>query len=543
MEASMSSFITLFSLLFLFTVSAKAQMVLVKQTVGANKSIELHSVEYIEQTAKTNAPEILRDLPLFMGEEDFTSPERYQEILYPNLPLELAFKTSKQVKTDNLLLDHELRTIIKQGPDKNRIILTIIGDGYTLAEKNKFFSDVQMLVDDMFVGVTFKSYLSMFNIYAVFVPSNESGITDRIQKDTVFGLYRSPVGSKRGIMPGNRTNIEKALDLAPAAAHYPIIIANDQFYGGLGGRYAITSSSPVSGAVVLRHELGHNFSNVGEEYDGGQVYQGANFSPTVSGSWDQWKVDNNQEAHKAQHLFGAYVWKPLTQPFVQKFKFAGNDSLFDVRISSVGWENQNDVEILLDGKPLELTGAYTYDRSFFETTPFPLSAGEHELIIRSNGNRKEHVLAYARGYAYPLDYDFQSGEVKAYNVFNESERMVGYRPTEHMCLMRDMVSKVFCPVDQENIWLQFLKRISLIDSVEVVAQRAVLKTIPLSEQDLEIRWYQRLQRAELEIEEFRNMSEIPLEKLTGAVRVEVQLKTPEVRKNSEHFTDTATINL
>jgi hypothetical protein len=156
MEGSMSSFITLFSLLFLFTVSAKAQMVLVKQTVGANKSIEIHSVEYIEQAVKFDAPEILRDLPLFMGEEDFTSPERYQEILYPTLPLELAFKTSKQVKTDNLLFDHELRTIIKQGPDKNRIILTIIGDGYTLAEKNKFFSDVQMLVDDMFVGVTFK---------------------------------------------------------------------------------------------------------------------------------------------------------------------------------------------------------------------------------------------------------------------------------------------------------------------------------------------------------------------------------------------------
>jgi len=539
----MLSLISFLSFMLISSNLVQAEMVLVKQTVRSNKSLDIHSVEYIDQTAKSSAPEVIRDLPLFMGEEDFTSPERYQEILYPSLPLEIALNSPKKLQAENPLRDFELRTIIKQGPDKNRIILTILGDGYTMAEKNKFFSDVQMLVDDMFVGVTFKSYLSMFNIYAVFVPSNESGISDRIRKDTVFGLYRSPIGSKRGIMPGNRSAIENALDLAPAAAHYPIIIANDQFYGGLGGRYAITSSSPVSGAVVLRHELGHNFSNVGEEYDGGQVYQGANFSPSISGSWDHWKNNNNQEAHKAEHLFGAYVWKPLTQAFVQKFKFAGRDSLFDVRISSVGWENPNDVEILLDGKPLELTGAYTYDRSFFETTPFPLSAGEHELIIRSNGNRKEHVLAYARGYAYPLDYDFQSGEVKAYNVFNESERMVGYRPTEHMCLMRDMVSKVFCPVDQENIWLQFLKRISLIDSVEVVAQRAVLKTIPLAEQDLEIRWYQRLQRAELEIEEFRNMSEIPLEKLTGAVRVEVQLKTPEVRKASEHFTDTATINL
>ena len=41
-------------------------------------------------------------------------------------------------------------------------------------------------------------------------------------------------------------------------------VRSEQRYGGLGGRYAITTRSKNSGSMVLRHELGHNFGNVGE---------------------------------------------------------------------------------------------------------------------------------------------------------------------------------------------------------------------------------------------------------------------------------------
>jgi len=104
----------------------------------------------------------------------------------------------------------EFRTITEQGPSQNRICLTFLGDGYTEAEKEKFFTDVAAMVDDLFNGKTFQSYKSLFNIYAVFVPSKDSGITDLQQKNTAFGLYRSPAGSKRAIMPGNTSAIERA---------------------------------------------------------------------------------------------------------------------------------------------------------------------------------------------------------------------------------------------------------------------------------------------------------------------------------------------
>jgi hypothetical protein len=514
-------------IIFYFCLSFSASAgTLVKEIISSDKS-SIKEISYISQNVE--APLVIRDLPMFMGEQDYTSKEIYRETIYPNyLP---HFYVDKDTQEEVEILGSEVRTLIKQGPDSNRIILTILGDGYTEEEKEKFFEDAQFMVDDLFVGVTFKSYIPFFNIYAVFTPSKESGITDRVKKNTAFGLYRSPVGSKRAIMPGSTMALEKALKLAPAAAHYPIVIANDEFYGGLGGRYAITSRSRVSGPIVLRHELGHNFSNVGEEYDGGQVYSGANFSRTGR-EWSHWRKNPaSAERHEAKFVFGAYIWKELTKPFVQDFYTDETMALFSLKISSVGWAKEGDVEILLDGTPLKIDGDYTRDRSFFDSEPFAIKAGNHQLIIRSNGNNPEHVLAFANGYAFPADYDFYSGEVKAFNNFNESERMVGYRPTENSCLMRNMLLKTFCSVDQENIWLQFLMRVSLIDSFKKNSDgNAELKTIPFSESNLKISWYKNNQ----ELVEFRGKKVVPD---IGGLKVQVKLVTPEVRMNSEHFQD------
>jgi hypothetical protein len=513
-----------FLLLNLFCSTAFSS-VLVKEVILNQKDLSEKHVLYSTRTV--NRPLVIRELPLYMGEQDFTSKEIYRETLYPDSTPEFFISTNKDANATPA--GSEMRTIIKQGPDANRIVLTILGDGYTDAEKEKFFEDAKFIVDDLFVGVTFKSYLPLFNIYAVFTPSKESGISDKVKKKTAFGLYRSPAGSKRAIMPGNTSAIEAALALAPTA-NYPIILANDELYGGLGGRYAITTRSRVSGPIVLRHELGHNFSNVGEEYDDGQVYSGANFSRTGIGSWDQWRENSNKEKHEANYVFGAYVWQELSKPFVQDFSTDETSSLFSVKISSVGWEKEGDVEILLDSSPLKLTGHFTKDRSFFETEPFVIRPGKHQLLIRSNGNNPAHVLAFADGFGYPRDYDFHSGEVKAFNVFNDSRTMLGYRPTENTCLMRDMLSKVFCPVDQENIWLQFLMRVSLIDSLSKTSDGKVeLKTPQLAANNLDISWFE----GEKELTQYKGQKIIPAS--VAPLKVKVKLLTPEVRLKSEYL--------
>ena len=39
------------------------------------------------------------------------------------------------------------------------------------------------------------------------------------------------------------------------ACDFPALIANDPYYGGLGGEFIISTSSKTSGSIVLRHEM------------------------------------------------------------------------------------------------------------------------------------------------------------------------------------------------------------------------------------------------------------------------------------------------
>jgi hypothetical protein len=453
-------------------------------------------------------------------------PTNYQR--FAKSPAKFAFQQS------------ETRIIAEQGPASNRICLTFVGDGYLSSEKEKFFSDVALLVDDLFNGQTFQSYKPLFNIYAVFVPSDESGITDIKSKNTAFGLYRSPAGSKRSIMPGNTNALDQAFAMAPKT-DFPIVIANDDFYGGLGGRYAITTRSRESGKIVLRHELGHNFGSVGEEYDGGSVYSGANSSRSPSIPWKQWLKDSQTKiVNDMRFLGGAYVWQNLEKKsVVQKFKFPAPTNSgpfwFEVQVSSVGWQSLDDVEILLDGKKLELEGIGTSDRSFFNTKRVQdLNPGDHTLEIREVRHDGDNILAFANLYAYEADYDFNGG-VGAFKTYDQWNSLT-YRPTHGQCIMRDMLYEFFCSVDQENMWINFLNRTSLIDQVVVDQDQIKVLTPQLS--GLSIRWFKIDGTAETEMLNLQNKFFVDRTSLSaGNYNVKVQFLNDEIRKTSPNTID------
>ncbi len=492
---------------------------------------------------KVKTKRMLKNLPAIISEDPIkTDKIHYQEIIFPTN----KFKTKEVFSLNSKLSTFssgkrspwdktEVKALVNQGPDNNRIVLTILGDGYTLSEKNKFFADAQRITDDLFKVDTFASYLPLFNVYAVFVPSQDSGITDLKSKNTVFDLYRSPRGSKRGVMPGNRSAIEKALRLAPAPADYPIIIANDDFYGGLGGQYAITTRSLTSGSMVLRHELGHNFGNVGEEYDGGQVYSGANF--TARGSkpkWSHW-IEGEMVLHRALFLGGDYIWQSLKNNKYEKtYEFpSGNYHLF-LEMSSVGWESLNDVVVKVNGKPVEYKGLFTKDRSFFRYGIKFFNEEKVTITAEDPNSDGDDVLAFMNVYAYPDTYDFNKDVIQAFANYNHAGRFVGYRPTHRTCLMKDMRSPKFCAPDLENMWHQFLARTTLIDSLEVQNQEIVLETPKLN--DLKISWYLN----DEEVSELRNKRRFS-PKSKGEYKARVEFRTPEVRKYDRKFISEKTL--
>lgn len=96
----------------------------------------------------------------------------------------------------------DIEKIVDGGDQANRIDVVFMGDGYTADERDQFFDDIQRLTDDMFNGNTFRSYLPLFNIWALYVESNESGIGYDGPKDTAFRLYRR-AGQLRGVFTDN----------------------------------------------------------------------------------------------------------------------------------------------------------------------------------------------------------------------------------------------------------------------------------------------------------------------------------------------------
>lgn len=489
---------------------------------------------------------VLKSTPFILSEHSKPKAQIYQEILFKDSASMPVFYHNTRGMTFLDALERpdnaELKTLVLQGPVKNRINLTIVGDGYTDAEKDKFFEDAQRITDDLFKEQTFSSYLPLFNVFAVFVPSHESGITDREKKDTALGLYRDPAGSKRAIMPGNTSAIEAAIAVAPAT-DFPILVANDDFYGGLGGRYAITSRSVESGSMVLRHELGHNFGDVGEEYDGGYVYRGANSTRSANVSWAHW-VDGALEVFDAKFLSGSYVWQNLAgKPLKAKFKVPAPSESgpyeLAVSLSSVGWQTPEDVVVSLDGQRLFYEGLFTSDRSFFEVrqTIIP-TPGAHTLEVQENIHDGDNVLAFAQVVALQRGYDTTAHKIAAFPSFNDSGSFAGYRPTHNSCLMRNMRVKYFCAVDKENMWVRFLNRIQLIDEVKTSSQnenlQVQLKTPPLS--GMGIRWFKVVNGKEIEIEGLRNQKTWEAKAADkGSYVVRVSFRTPEVRKYTSRF--------
>ncbi len=391
-----------------------------------------------------------------------------------NLLASGTFADPIQKHSAKIRADDEVRTLISSGPPANRIDIVFMGDGYTTSEREKFFSDMNRLVDDMFLGETFQSYLPAFNVHVVFRDSEQSGIGKDRPGKTAFGLYRDG-DTLRAIFPGDPAAIRDSCEQAPDC-DYPVVIANDPWYGGLGGEFAISTSSLQSGTVVLRHELGHNFGRVGEEYDGGG-YFGANHAEELSSvDWKHWTYGSSPtvRAEPMVARFLAWPWHDFKEgPFHASFKSNGQYSRTSIRFSASGFGGKNGatpttLDVKLDDFPLHFTTPDSEDRTFIDIElPQGLSAGDHQLVFST----PTHAPLSPRGqwlssltvHEYASDFPTELGVVSAFPVFDRFRSVAGYRPTNEACLMRDMTRDHFCTICQENNWMKFLDRIDLID--------------------------------------------------------------------------------
>jgi hypothetical protein len=160
-------------------------------------------------------------------------------------------------------------SLLESGAPTDKVDLVLLGEGYTEAEMDKFHSDATRLVERLFDTEPFRSRKSDFNVWAIDLPSDESGVN----RPHVHRFRRTPVSAEYNIFGSERyllTFDNRRLRDVLAAAPYEFveILVNEEQYGG-GGIYNFQSTTAVDtdfADYIFVHEFGHHFAGLADEY-------------------------------------------------------------------------------------------------------------------------------------------------------------------------------------------------------------------------------------------------------------------------------------
>lgn len=155
--------------------------------------------------------------------------------------------------------------------DGKGVDLVILGDGYTADEMLRFKETAVNFTKRFLSFNEIEFHASGWNIHAMGVVSNESGVTDRSGSNdiSVDTYYNSCKGcGALGRIVGTNAGLAKSV----AAQNFPqfdivIMLVNSTKYGGVGGGVAVSTATPMGTGVII-HELGHSFAGLADEYGG-----------------------------------------------------------------------------------------------------------------------------------------------------------------------------------------------------------------------------------------------------------------------------------
>jgi IgA Peptidase M64/Secretion system C-terminal sorting domain len=173
-----------------------------------------------------------------------------------------------------------VETIVDNGLPTKRVKLVFLSDGYTDEQLPQFITRVTDFKNNLFTQPPFSNYKNFFNVYAIKVPSVESGadhpgtatdITEDLAAhpalavNTYFNTTFDYFNIHRLVVPQNGAAINNVLLANFPTYNQGFIFSNSPFYGGSGGTYA-TSTVEANSDEVSIHEIGHSFAFLADEY-------------------------------------------------------------------------------------------------------------------------------------------------------------------------------------------------------------------------------------------------------------------------------------
>ncbi|MBC3759450.1 T9SS type A sorting domain-containing protein [Hyunsoonleella sp. SJ7] len=210
----------------------------------------------------------------------------------------------------------DVETLKFSGPKDKRINLVILSEGYQTSELNQFITDAARVSNDMFMESPFSEYADYFNVFAIKVPSTESGAdhpgtsTEPLEStispivpiqtvDTYFNATYDSFGFHRLLYyeiddaNANNTEAKIMMVLADNLPEYDavVLLVNSDEYGGSGGNFAMSYSGFYAPDVAM-HEMAHSLFSLIDEYfpiDETLAVEGINMTQETDPNLVKWK--------------------------------------------------------------------------------------------------------------------------------------------------------------------------------------------------------------------------------------------------------------
>lgn len=278
--------------------------------------------------------------------------------------------------------DAEVVPVRETGPANARFNLVFLADGYTADEMDRFRTHLDRHVNVLLSLEPFKAYRGYLNIYAVEIPSPESGVDcdpgpDDPRRDTPLNMGfwgGCDPDSVQRLLGVDGDAAERYADLVTGTSprnRQIVAMANSDTYGGAGGRHATASGGNALSALITPHEIGHSLGNLQDEYD---YYQRG----VPGGAYD------GQEPDSIHHT--TLTEKQLRKQRAKWWRWLGEPSLAGGRIGRYegGLYHEEDVWRPSEHSMMKSLG-YAFDQPSRERMTERIS-GRTSLIQDATGN-------------------------------------------------------------------------------------------------------------------------------------------------------------
>ncbi|MBS3737794.1 MAG: T9SS type A sorting domain-containing protein [Psychroflexus sp.] len=203
----------------------------------------------------------------------------------------------------------DVETIKNSGVDENRINIVILSEGYQDSELNQFIIDATSFSNALFAETPYKEYENYFNVHAIKVPSNESGISHPgnaidvnepiIPIKSVDNYFEATFDHDliHRVIDVNNTKVFNVLANNFPTYDIVLILINSPYRGGtaIGDLGAFTVHNSSWGVAI--HEIGHAFAKLSDEYysSGVNLTEGINMTQSsnpINVKWKNWLNQN-----------------------------------------------------------------------------------------------------------------------------------------------------------------------------------------------------------------------------------------------------------